>query len=220
MIRIYGERNSGTNFLRSLIDLNFHLNNSSQVDTKEKVTDWKHGRIFPKKNSINIIIFRELHPWLESFYKTQWHQKKKTNIENFLTQKIELGKTQIETRTHQIANIHDRNKDIFELRYYKFNLLKKYFDNHENVVLVNYNYLLKPKNVKIFLNKLEKKFKLPRKDYINKIDRYKGGKNNSLYIKKSPNIEFQKYKELINNKVNSGIENFINNLSFKIKKSK
>lgn len=67
--QVIGERCSGTNFTRALIQANFKLRQHQEMV-------WKHG--FPSflaapDDAVFVVVFREAFGWLESMYAKPWH---------------------------------------------------------------------------------------------------------------------------------------------------
>ena len=78
-IKIFGERNSGTNFVSLLIDKNI-INTNILSPYYKGGTGWKHGepdlKLFKNiDNTLFVFIIRDLEPWLKSMYKTPYHLK-------------------------------------------------------------------------------------------------------------------------------------------------
>ena len=120
-IKVFGERNSGTNFIIQLITQNI-----KDIEIFSSFyaggTGWKHGT--PKLNLFNniddtlfVFIIRDLKPWLKSMYITPYHLEKSNDIQSFLNEKIKSS----DKRENHDVNIYkeETNKTIFELRYYK-----------------------------------------------------------------------------------------------------
>lgn len=88
-IKIFGERNSGTNFISSLIDNNI-INTNILSSYYKGGTGWKHGKPDLKlfkdiDNTLFVFIIRDLEPWLKSMYKTPYHLKINRVKNKFLT---------------------------------------------------------------------------------------------------------------------------------------
>ena len=126
-IKIFGERNSGSNFLYQLLEEN--VNNvklcSGAYNCK---TGWKHG--FPKlhlfknlKNTLFIFIIRDLEKWLKSMYVNPYHLKRINNVDLFLTKKLKPNDYR---KDHDVNKYkYEKNINIFKLRYTK---IKSYFN--------------------------------------------------------------------------------------------
>lgn len=151
-VRIYGERNSGTNFITKLLTHHFPIeivNNKYIVDGDvTRVVDWKHETPNEKTDEsiIDILVVRSLRPWLKSFYKTQWHLEHQEPFAKFLVKPLKISNemsSQLTSRPNQktvcgekFINFRDENLTIFDLRYLKWNKFYKYFLENKNVVLL------------------------------------------------------------------------------------
>lgn len=216
-IKIFGERNSGTIFLTALIRNNFkniHICNHELNGG----TGWKHG--IPnnfyldkiKGKVIYIVIFRELISWLNSMYNRPYHIHKRSNFYEFIISKIK-------SKTGYNCDVKyfpwETSNNPFQLRYFKYNELKKLFLKKDNVVFVNLGWLQKDKGQQ-FINLLSEKYELERSfTLFNPVLKHtktqKKTDNDKSYKKyKIPPSVFKKY-------VNPIIENEINNLTFMIK---
>lgn len=163
-VKIYGERNSGTNFISKLIKNNFK-NIEFCKQTYNGGTGWKHG--IPKlelfentlDNTLFIFIIRDLEPWLKSFYNTPYSMKKKNSIKAFLQEKLEAD----DDRKKHDVNIYDceKNKTVFELRYTKIRSYIETFEKVKNGIIVNLENLQKDNGEK-FIKCLFHNFKLKR----------------------------------------------------------
>lgn len=222
--KIWGERNSGTNYLQNLIQQNFGnifvhriINNTYYY--------WKHGipcnsvkNYLKNEIIVDIFIFRNLDDWLMSMYKNQYCLKCINNLENFLTFKqTSIEKKYLDFRTNKPMNYDDNDKSIFEIRNYKFASINDYFNNNNNVILVNLNYLQENnENVITFLNSINLKYNLKKNenDFIINFVHTKDKSNNK---KRNYDIDLRKYKHIITSNKNEKVEEFISNLKFIIK---
>jgi len=206
---IYGERNSGTNFLYKLISNNFNLEGS--MDKKHSLIK-EHNQ---SENHINFCIVRNLNDWLNSTYKNPYHIDNKylnrgprKDIYTFANEKIITDP--ISPSTYDI-NLGDKY-NLVEIRYLKYNSYR----NITNKVLVNLDFLqYSDENKEHFLSFLSKKYGLERNNF-NPIKKYTGGqgekwfRTKEFYILKYPQIDFTKLKDY-----NKKIEEEINSLTFK-----
>jgi hypothetical protein len=92
-IKIYGERNSGTNFLEKLLRRNLlHVNIEGGHFTNRM--GWKHSFLYKnivkkfKKKTLFIFLIRDLEPWLKSMYKNPYHIIRRRNIKEFIRKPI------------------------------------------------------------------------------------------------------------------------------------
>ena len=223
--KIHGERNSGTNFLIKLIRNNFG-NTYGNQDGNKKINDkyyfWKHGipRNYTKNNKENklvvkIFIVRKLEPWLVSMFHNPYQLKKQNNFESFLTNKQELDHD-IEHKyiNNTFVNKDDKNKTIFDIRYYKYNKIKEYCEDNDNIILVNLDYLQNDENCIHFLSEINKKYNL-KKTNFSLVKKHTKNSKNIKNIKYDTN--YQDYQETIDLYKNQEIENKINNLNYYIK---
>ena len=91
---VLGERCSDTNYLSQLLKLNFEL--------VEYMPHWKHGfHVWPSptpdvtEKTLYVGIYRNLEPWLESFFREQHHLVETKSIWKFLTQRVALDPTRL-----------------------------------------------------------------------------------------------------------------------------
>ncbi len=137
-IKIFGERNSGTNFLNSLIEMNikdiniysFYYNGG---------TGWKHG--FPRielfkelDSTLFIFIIRDLNSWIKSMYFNPYSYKKPNNINDFLNKTIEIND---ERNDHDVNIYKDEQQDIISLRIAKIKSYLNFYENVNNAVFIN-----------------------------------------------------------------------------------
>ena len=241
LLKINGERNSGTNFLYQLIKRNFvtspynsRLNisnkkNNANVylfehEVKKKVCYyWKHG--IPcnsiKQNAdlvVDLFIIRDLDSWLVSMFYNTYHLNKISEYTNFLTDpQVSNEKNEKDFRTMDVLNADDTGKNIFEIRYYKLNAIFDYFEKNDNVILVNLEYLQNPEQCKYFLSHLNYLYKINNDttEYNIKINHTKTKR--STQINQVYNINNDDYRTIIDQNKNEEIESRIHNI-FKIKK--
>jgi hypothetical protein len=241
LFKIYGERNSGTNFLCQLIDKNFgnvygNVEGCKLVKSN-KFYFWKHD--IPQNdidcfsnNTIKIFIFRKLEPWLVSMFNNPYQIRfKDHNFKTFLNVKLKIpyDNIYIYTNNKQI-NLLDEDKTIFEIRYYKYQKIKEYCETNNNIILVNLEYLQNNDNCIHFLKQINNKYNLQKTNFYT-IDKYT--KTNVMLIKDNNNIKLvsldntnknkkytinhDDYQEEIDKNKNIEIENEINNLTYFIK---
>ena len=228
IFKIYGERNSGTNFLTNLLKLNFEgitIYDNVHVNKRE-IYAWKHSvPCYQFKNNlpyvVDFIIFRELNSWLISMFKNPYHlsyDAPEKNFERFIT-KVQKSETLHNTKwidsiTKQPISVNDDNKSIFEIRYFKFHKTMKYFEDNKNVILVNLSYLQNDENCKQFIHEIQKRYNLnisPPKLIT------KHTKENTIKKNRKYDVDINKYNEIIKKHKNTTVENIIENLRFIIK---
>jgi hypothetical protein len=207
---IFGERCSGTNFLKEAIIENFNLNFTNKYC-------WKHFfghcklEYIKDDDTLFLGIIRDPIEWIDSIYKKMHHipLKNRLNIKSFLFNEFysvyEDSQTEIMEDRNFLTN--ERYKNIFQLRYIKNNYLTT------NMPILVKNYLLiRYEDLRdkydIVLTFLEKKFNLKRKFTIFKrIESYKGY-NKQVFIKKNVSLDDKTIK-IIENNINKEQENSI-----------
>jgi hypothetical protein len=218
IFKINGERNSGTNFLKNILEKNNFPIYDQSIE-KNIVYHWKHS--VPTKDYkeldekvVDLIIFRNIEDWLISFYENPYHLNKYNNFKNFLkfpNQSCE--KYLLDYRSNEYLNKDDNGKTIFQIREYKFNKIIEYKNNNKDVILVNLSFIQNNKNLTQFLNFLSDKY-IPKLKVNNYVTNIKHTKNNSNEKNRRYKININKYADIINSNKNKEIENFINNLTF------
>jgi hypothetical protein len=212
-IKIYGERNSGTRFVKQLIMKNI-LNVKTCDGGYEKAYGWKHG--IPKLNlfdnmiddTLFIFIIRDLESWLKSMYTKPYSLKKSVNIQSFLTNKIESS----DHRSDHDVNIYEkeRNKTIFELRYCKIQSYIDTFNNIKNGIIVNLEDL-QLDDGKEFINIINNKFKCSITQKFIPITKHT--KTNKVIKNRDINININ--KNIIDRQKDKDFEDFVKGLKKK-----
>ena len=209
-IKVFGERNSGTNFLIKLLQKNININICSSY-YKDK-TGWKHG--YPKINledideTLYIFIIRDLESWLKSMYIRPYHIRKIKGINNFLTTKIK----QAEKRKDHDMNINkdETNLTIFELRYKKIQSYLNTFNKLKNAIIINLEDIQKDYGEN-FINTIILKFKLIKKNnFVPILNHTKTGKN-----EQNKKIDIIINENIITKNKNEKLETIVNNLKKK-----
>jgi len=178
-LKIYGERNSGTNYMEQLIRenyRNFHILNNNFIGNIGG-TGWKHGipctNCYDRLSTLAIVLFRDLNDWLISMYYNSYHLR---NIEKFgsgdfntfiTTKFFGLQYNMFEYYPFKFnPNEQDkkcinfeRNKDMFDIRYSKY---KKYMKLKEsnNVAFIKLDFL--QKQPEFVLSELDKIYGLSK----------------------------------------------------------
>lgn len=214
--KIYGERNSGNNFLWKLLETNFGRALDQIIENNVKYY-WRHAN---PDNSIKIkypgivevFVIRNLNDWLVSMYKNPYHLKKFKKFDRFLLEKQKSNEKQyIDFRTNQIINIEDTGKTIFEIRYYKMLKIFEYLNNNDNIIIVNLENLQNEKKCRFFLDKIKEVFNFkPKNDEYKVVFPHTKSKTNVK--NREYNVDVTKYKNIINSKHNIEIENKIKNI--------
>lgn len=197
---IYGERHSGTKFLEKLLTNNFHLT---------KATGFGHKHFFRPDYIFNssrdalqqtlfLCIVRNPYDWIMACHKLRYHCNISgaAKIYNFISKewssREEFVGPEILADRHMYAD--RRYKNIFEMRWaknnYLINILPIYVYNY---IFLRYEDFLIDSFQKIFLQKIEQRFKLRSQSsfitqkfinryYYNKIDHHLLSYiNNNLY---------------------------------------
>lgn len=204
-IKIFGERNSGTNFLSQLITKNISGINLCNHHYKCK-TGWKHG--FPKLNrfknlnqTLFVFIIRDLESWVKSMYNNPYSYKRPTNINRFITKTLPIN----DHRKDHDVNINKAEKqNVIKLRYAKIKHYKMFFERVPNAIFINLKDLQENNNK--FLQFLKKTYSLNVSNNICKILSHT--KNSNI---KNKNRSYNTVLPPINNK-DVEIEQMVNNL--------
>lgn len=234
-IRIYGERNSGTNFVSQLLISNFPVQVVNNVYKKSgdytNVYDWKHETPVAKQEEtiVDILIVRKLVPWLYSFFKTQWHLQYKEPLDAFLSTPLEVNSSmssQLNERPNEktdcgtkFINYRDQYLSIFELRYLKWKEMYHYFHSNKNVVLLQVDRIQTDMyECELFLKKLNQMYDfMPMEHFRFKpITTYKSGKRQYIPSLKEKKLKTEE-KKIIADKKDKLLENQIDQLYYILK---
>jgi hypothetical protein len=219
LIKIYGERNSGTNFLNSIFERNFVKTHNTDI-RGNVIYYWKHD---VPDNSIKkldekvveIFIFRNLESWLVSMFYNSYELERKDTFIDFLTTPQKIIPTNVLNFRHmQPINYDDEGKTIFEIRYYKYNKIMDYAKNNKNVVLVNLDYIQTKLNCYRFLNKLNRTYGINRPYFRVNVDKHT--KTKQKIKNRSYDINAEDFKDIITAHKDNDIENHINKLTFEM----
>lgn len=206
---IYGERCSGTNFLRETFIKNFNLQYLNKAFCDDVVND-DNKHFFCKENPfykddtvLHIGIVRDPVEWMDSFFSTPWHvsENNKKSIYHFLFHEFysvyddSFGNTVTEVYPDYINQeiLEDRNyitgnryKNIFELRKYKNDYLIHAMPQYvKHYVLVIYEDLRD--HYEETLLRIQKQFNIPMKNScILQNNQYKNLKD-TTFVKKDIN---------------------------------
>ena len=119
-----GERNSGTNYLEQLIELNF-----PSFYQPPNVCYWKHDTPGTKyDDQVELYVIRDLNSWLVSMYHTPYELKKSNSFKEFLVdpQQSFENITQCIGGQNIYSSHYDDGHTIFQIRYHKYaNILKR-----------------------------------------------------------------------------------------------
>lgn len=219
LFKIYGERNSGTNYLKRLMEKNFgHSLVAKETVVKNIAYYYVHNipldefKLVDEK-VVDIVIFRRLDSWLISMFFNPHNLEKKRSFEDFLTsgQEIFHGPKILDFKTGQTVNYEDEGNTIFEIRYHKMEGIFRYFERNPNVILVSLEYLQEGENYQHFLRMINERYQVNRKrNYQNFKIHTKTGRTD---IKnRDYNLEIERYREIIERYKDEEYENFVNNL--------
>lgn len=184
-IQIYGERASGTNFLKQLLVKNIpNIAHTSQYG-------WKH--FFPPKdfpnsdNCLFIVIYRDPFDWLRSLHLQPHHTHpslKKISFSKFIRTEWqcvwdELADVQPGDEKYGTEMLFERDpltgkrfENVIQLRNAKNIAFEELKQKVKNIEFVKYEEL--KKNPKRLINKIKKRFKISSLDNILTVDTYKG----------------------------------------------
>lgn len=163
---IFGERCSGTNLLKNLVEANFKIEYNDNICHKHF---FGFSDLSNTDDTLFLCIVRNFYEWIMSFYEKQHHFNKSSdastdNIKNFLTQEIHS----YDTEGNEI--IQDWNyvtgcpyENIFELRKYKnlyfTDVLPSKVKHHYLILYENISNITFQVNL---LEKLEREFQLKK----------------------------------------------------------
>ncbi len=207
---VYGERNSGTNFLVKLINTNLIIDPKHHGKKHSLVKEYNES-----DDHLNFCIVRNLNDWLHSTYKNPYHiWNRHTWIKNEWISVYDFSNQKIKNNPDDLCpyDINLGGKfNLVEVRYLKYNSYK----NITNKILVNLDFLQHSnENKEQFLNFVSEEYNLKTKTF-NSVEEYKGGqgerffRTKEFYKFKYPQIDFSKLKDY-----NKEIEEEINNLTF------
>ena len=203
-IKIFGERNSGTNFLTSLLESNIKEINIYSSYYKGG-TGWKHGypriKLFKKPDTtLFIFIIRDIDSWIKSMFFNPYSYEKPNNINEFLTKKLKIN----DIRKDHDVNIYKYEQlDIINLRIAKIKSYLNFYQKVNNVIFINLQDI--QNNTEKFLSFLSETYKLNYKKYVPIINHTKNknlSKQNRDYNLIIPEIKNKDKK----------IEEFVENL--------
>jgi len=215
--KINGERNSGTNFLKKLLETNFGRAFDQKV-VQEKKYYWKHGvpdqaikTLYP--GIIDVFVIRNLNEWLVSMFQNPYHLKKHSEFDKFLNIKqTSIESKFVDAKTNEIINLDDNDKTIFEIRYYKIEKILEYFKNQDNVMIVNLSLLQDEKICNFLLEKMKEIFFLKPKVAPFEVT-FPHTKLKKVKIKnRNYNVKIEDFMSIIDKHKNREIEEQIDNI--------
>jgi hypothetical protein len=164
-IKIYGERNSGTHFLSSLLKNNIADNNVNFFDEGfAGGTGWKHGypdfHLFDNAvlhTTLFVFIIRDKESWLKSMYNNPYHYKKPSDIDKFILNPLEVE----ESREDHPVFTEREKLNVIDLRYSKINSYLSFFKLVNNAIIINLTDL--QNNTQKFLSFVDNFYKIRMK---------------------------------------------------------
>jgi hypothetical protein len=208
-IKIFGERNSGTNFITQLL-----TQNVKGIELCSGIynggTGWKHGapklNLFKNiKNTLFIFIIRDLEPWLKSMYVSPYHFIKSNTIDSFLNNKLKISE---ERPNHDVnINQHESNKTIFELRYYKITKMAEAFAKVDNAIIINLEDL-QADGGETFIKEIRTRYSMDVATNFIPITTHTKTNEINKHTR-DINIDIHKYDQVIRRQKNYSIEKFV-----------
>ena len=203
-IKIFGERNSGTNYLEKIISQNC---NDIKILGSLK-GGWKHGfpnlesfaidnnETFNYKNTLFIFIIRDLQSWIVSMYNRPYHiNKKSKNINDFLNEKWKPNDNKY-NQMHSLMEDTREHNTILNIRYDKLNAYRYFFNKILYGSFLHLDFLQnKPK---LFLDNIQNKYSISvSNSFNNYISHTKTGKQekNTKYDNKLSKFPYNKFIE-------------------------
>ena len=146
--------------------------------------------------------------------------KNTTSFHDFLTKKQELSgddDVPVNYINKKVLNHTDEGKTIFEIRYQKLDKYLRFFEENNDVVIVNLSYLQDRKTCTHFFNSINKKYGFNMTRIWNTIPVHTKtkeiNKQNRVYNTKIDDT----IRSIINQSQNEDIENRIKHLTFEMK---
>ena len=206
-IKIFGERNSGTNFIERLIEKNC-LNINVFSSYYRGGTGWKHGfpniKYFNKlDNTLFIFVIRDLELWLKSMYNQPYHYKRPQNIRDFINNNLIMEDKRLD---HDVNVNPNEKQNILQLRYSKMQKYIDFCDLVRHFVFINLEDIqIKPKK---FINFLNLNYQIKISSILNSIPNHT--KSNLKNRNRAWNTDIP--KELLRTKENIKYEKFVSDL--------
>ena len=181
-IKIYGERNSGTNYLTQLLKQNIKNQINIYSFFYKSKTGWKHG--FPDKSKYSkhmleetlfIFIVRDLEPWLKSMFKNPYHYKRPQDTSQFLMHPLDI----YDERGDHDVNINKReHQKIMDLRYDKIREYKEFYGQINNGIFINLSDV--QTNIPKFFQCLNTEYKIPIEKTLKPITKHTKTKKKNI----------------------------------------
>ena len=226
LLKINGERNSGTSFLHELLKANF----GEDLTYRDKLVDgnishWAHGIPDPEAKTldsrvVDVFVFRDLEPWLISMFKNPYELIPFQNFEQFLTYcQTPFGSFR-NAKDGSIINIDDFGKTIFDIRYHKFAGIVRYCKNNKDCVFVNLNTLQDEFKCNCFIDFLKERYGLISKNSDNVVSfPYQLATGKKIKSEKDKNrkyFDIDSYRNIIDLLKHHDIEKDITNLRMEV----
>jgi hypothetical protein len=207
-IKIYGERNSGTTFLKKLLSKNL-LNVNIEDGIFKNRMGWKHSFLYKKivkkfkRDTLFIFLIRDLESWLKSMYKNPYHIERRRNIKEFISKPI-LPK---ERRPKHPINLDIRERsNIVSLRYGKILSYLGAMSHMENYLFLNLEDL--QKNYEKVLAFISENFNIRKREKVIPILKHTKTKKNMQNRNYNLDLPYIKNR-------NKKIEDFVSSLKNK-----
>lgn len=226
LLKINGERNSGTSFLHEILKINFGEGFVYRDTLKDgHIQHWAHG--VPDQDVktlddrvVDIFVFRNLESWLVSMFKNPYELTPFENFQDFLT----LGQTPYSSFRNRsdssMISKDDYGKTIFDIRYYKFVSIVRYCMMNVDCVFVNLDTLQDESKCSFFIDLLKERYGLLLKTSYNIVSfPYQLATGKKIENDQQKNREYFKvdaYKDIIKSFSHQDIEADINNLSMEV----
>tara|TARA_Y100000389_G_scaffold202403_1_gene247555 strand:- start:9709 stop:10392 length:684 start_codon:yes stop_codon:yes gene_type:complete len=215
-IKIYGERNSGTNFLEKLISTNTDnvnvIHHGIGHYKSRRVKGWKHGvpdiTLYSQsdiENTLVVFIIRDLEPWLKSMFLSPYEYSVPNSFEQFLQDNINVHKHRLD---HPVVKFDYESKNIFDLRYFKINRYLDFYKNIHNGIFINLEHVQRDNHT--FLQILNQHYNIDVKHNIVKIDKHTKTNKKGVLNQNTQHIQIP--LNILQSKVNNNLEHFVNNL--------
>lgn len=195
-IEVFGERNSGTNYLKKLLEINLE---NVDLNHRDKV-GWKHADCHNVgKDWLIIVVYRNPITWLQAMHRAP--QLKELSFSEFLTADWKcylipsFAKTKEQMQPYMIEkHLIESYQNIVHLRCEKIKLFETFKNRLQNVCYINYE-ALEAQPLKI-IETIAKIYCLKTKNKLQNYLYYKGSKG--IYKKrKYRRITFRDCKKMI-----------------------
>lgn len=226
LLKVNGERNSGTSFLHELLKSNFgeELTYRDRL-LNGRILHWAHGVPESEVKTLNdkvvdVFVFRDLEPWLISMFKNPYELVPFENFEQFLTYSQTPFGSFRNAKDGSVINRDDFGKTIFDIRYHKFTNIVKYCMDNTDCVFVNLNTLQDESKCSSFIDLLKERYGLVSKTSDNIVSfPYQlatGKKIKNPEDKNRKYFDIGNYRDIIESLKHRDIERDISNLCMEV----